>query len=197
MSSWIRDYLYLPLTGDKFGRQSTGGLEVAVTQNNKDVALFATWIIMGLWHGANWTFVIWGLYHSAVIFISRKISVPFGMLRESASRRFLGCVVTIPVMMLGWIPFRAESVDQAFDMLYTVFDISLYGSLGMRENVYLITALLMFGFVVAASVYENRQAFLSSPISIRVIGNVLLYTILLTGIFIFLRPVEQFIYFQF
>ena len=72
MSSWIRDYLYLPLTGVTV-RKSTGaggigeGLDIT-TASSKNKALFLTWAIMGLWHGANWTFVFWGLYHALMVF---------------------------------------------------------------------------------------------------------------------------------
>ena len=73
LSSWIRDYLYLPLKGAKVEDRSTGGLNIEknkkIDKNNS--ALFITWAIMGLWHGANWTFVVWGLYHSILIHLER------------------------------------------------------------------------------------------------------------------------------
>lgn len=67
LSSWIRDYLYLPLAGVKVHDRSTGGLGHATLDKRKNKALFASWAIMGLWHGANWTFVLWGLFHATVI----------------------------------------------------------------------------------------------------------------------------------
>ena len=75
LSSWIRDYLYLPIAGVKFQKNSIGGLPVEVHQDhrNKIKSLFITWSIMGLWHGANWTFLIWGLYHAIIIFSYRLI----------------------------------------------------------------------------------------------------------------------------
>ena len=70
-----RDYLYLPIAGVKFQKNSIGGLPVEVHQDhrNKIKSLFITWSIMGLWHGANWTFLIWGLYHAIIIFSYRLI----------------------------------------------------------------------------------------------------------------------------
>ncbi|MCA9428787.1 MAG: MBOAT family protein, partial [Candidatus Omnitrophica bacterium] len=68
LSSWIRDYLYLPLTGQAFRTSSRGGLEEAsdaeASDLRRDRALVLTWFIMGLWHGAQWTFALWGLFHA-------------------------------------------------------------------------------------------------------------------------------------
>jgi alginate O-acetyltransferase complex protein AlgI len=69
LSSWIRDYLYLPLAGVHVHDRSVGGLANATVDNKKNKTLFTTWAIMGLWHGANWTFILWGIYHSIVIFL--------------------------------------------------------------------------------------------------------------------------------
>ena len=76
LSSWIRDYLYLPLSGVKVIKTTgTGGIGEGsdTSKQNKNKALFLTWAIMGLWHGANWTFVFWGLYHASMIFLERKL----------------------------------------------------------------------------------------------------------------------------
>ena len=71
LSSWIRDYLYLPLMGAQVHDRSTGGLPTVESGRSgftRTRALFLTWGIMGLWHGANWTFVIWGLYHATLVY---------------------------------------------------------------------------------------------------------------------------------
>ncbi|MBL4735704.1 MAG: MBOAT family protein, partial [Flavobacteriales bacterium] len=78
LSSWVRDYLYLPLIGQPVRTESTGGLAVAAEQdgnNKRTFALFLAWFIMGLWHGAAWTFGIWGLYHALLLFVYRKFRI--------------------------------------------------------------------------------------------------------------------------
>ena len=75
LSSWVRDYLYLPLTGQKFREVSVGGLSDATIYKKDYKPLFITWGLMGLWHGANWTFVIWGIYHAILIFIYRTTKI--------------------------------------------------------------------------------------------------------------------------
>ena len=79
LSSWIRDYLYLPLTRTLVRDSSSqGGIETSAQSMNKkgrQPALFASWAIMGLWHGANWTFMFWGLWHAMIIFFYRHLSI--------------------------------------------------------------------------------------------------------------------------
>ena len=77
LSSWIRDYLYLPLQGEKIKAHSSGGISITVHHHKRSALLFLfiTWAIMGLWHGANWTFLIWGLYHASIIALYRLINI--------------------------------------------------------------------------------------------------------------------------
>lgn len=197
LSSWIRDYLYLPLTGERFNTNSQGGLEVALEQRKRSVALFGTWTIMGLWHGANWTFAVWGLYHAVVIYAARKINFRYPHWIRKGAQKFLGVCLTLPIMMLGWIPFRASSLGDVMIMWGKVFQFDQYTGLGMRENVYLVASALLFGFLVTSSFYSKRHLFdrLHSPY--RFVAYTLFYTFVLSLVIVFLRPVQQFIYFQF
>lgn len=198
LSSWIRDYLYLPLAGVKLAQESSsgGGLEVAVTQDRKDKALFSSWAIMGLWHGANWTFVVWGLYHAICVYIYRIINTS-KLISNINLNEIIAIALTLPIMMLGWIPFRADSVSDTFSMWIKVIDPSSYTFLGMRENAYLIAALILIGIFVTKFVTNfikeniDMQGYLFKCL------ETLLYFIILPLVLIFLRPINQFIYFQF
>ena len=101
--------------------------------------------IMGLWHGANWTFLIWGLYHAAIISIYR-ITQPKISKFPNWFKTLAGISLTLPIMMLSWIPFRASSLSDAFSMWSKLFNPFKYTWLGMRENTYLITFLVLIGF---------------------------------------------------
>ena len=114
LSSWIRDYLYLPLTGQKFQTNSMGGISEA-SGNGKVKALFLTWFIMGLWHGASWNFALWGLYHAVVIFIFRKVKV-LSNLSTKFPRLFWPFMFLI--IMAGWIPFRADDLASSFLLFF-------------------------------------------------------------------------------
>jgi alginate O-acetyltransferase complex protein AlgI len=103
LSSWLRDYLYVPLGGGRKGLVSSC------------INIMITMLLGGLWHGAAWTFIAWGALHGAVQAVERvwrhfregKASLP----------HWLGVIVTFHIVCLGWILFRAESFDLAMQML--------------------------------------------------------------------------------
>jgi D-alanyl-lipoteichoic acid acyltransferase DltB (MBOAT superfamily) len=199
LSSWIRDYLYLPLMGARVRDESTGGLATASDQpseNRRTAALFATWAIMGLWHGANWTFVLWGVYHAVLVYGHRRLPKLPSRLPEPVAS-FLGWAITLPLAMLSWIPFRAESLEMTLAMWGTLLQPSQYLALGMRENTYLVTALLLLAVVAAWLVRENAiPALRRTPLAWPVVQTAA-YAVAIALVFVFLRPINQFIYFQF
>jgi len=195
LSSWIRDYLYLPLAGVKVHDRSTGGLATETTMK-RDRALFVSWTIMGLWHGAHWTFVLWGFYHAVVIYIYRLLP-EFSFNIKQVWMSLLGLMVTFPIMMLSWIPFRADSLEETFIMWGRVFDLSAYSSLGMRENVYLVAAVVTLGVFLTYLIqqkifmrYKHNSVFKNTV-------EIILLSLMIPLVLIFLRPINQFIYFQF
>ncbi len=97
LSRWLRDYLYIPLGGNRKGR--------LLTYRN----LLATMLLGGLWHGAAWTFVIWGGIHGAGLALERA----FGIRPTSRTARWVGRVVTFHVVCFAWIFFRADSFVRA------------------------------------------------------------------------------------
>lgn len=111
LTSWFTDYLYIPLGG------SRGKLSHTIRN------IFIIFIISGLWHGANWTFILWGAYH-ACLFIplrlfekNHKKSFSLQSKRLTLSR-FLQIILTFLLVMIGWIFFRSETLSQAFEYLY-------------------------------------------------------------------------------
>jgi alginate O-acetyltransferase complex protein AlgI len=106
LSRWFRDYLYIPLGGS---RGSAGE-----TYRN----LFIVFFLVGLWHGAEWTFIVWGLYHGVLLATERATGLrrlPDGRLQ--ALRR----AATLVLVTIGWVPFRAEDMGQAGDVLGAMF----------------------------------------------------------------------------
>jgi alginate O-acetyltransferase complex protein AlgI len=199
LSSWIRDYLYLPLTGSRVRDESVGGLATAAdepTERRRTAALFATWAIMGLWHGASWNFVLWGLYHAALVFGHRVFSRRTWRLSPTAAG-LLGWSITLPLAMLGWIPFRAESIHATFEMWSKLFVPSQYLALGMRENAYLAAALLL---LISIGAWLARERALPALRRVPVIwpaAQAIGWAVAIALVFVFLRPIKQFIYFQF
>lgn len=101
LSTWLRDYLYIPLGGNRKGPVRTY------------VNLFITMLLGGLWHGASWTFVIWGGYHGVLLAVERAMGKR-GLVRGPA---FIQRAVTFLLVLVGWVLFRCETLGQAGSML--------------------------------------------------------------------------------
>ncbi|MDH3628235.1 MAG: MBOAT family protein [Acidobacteriota bacterium] len=199
LSAWIRDYLYLPLQGARFRGASTGGIEAReatekISFVRSNVALLLTWFIMGLWHGAAWRFAVWGLWHASMIIVYRLL-----MRRPPKLPKAIvvlgGWSLTTAFAMLGWIFFRAPTLDQAFQMVLRAFDPTALTTMAMRENNYLMTFLYFAGLLVVAGLLRLRTFAVPTPIRFVVAtgGN----AIMIAMVILFLRDVQQFIYFQF
>jgi D-alanyl-lipoteichoic acid acyltransferase DltB (MBOAT superfamily) len=200
LSSWIRDYLYLPLTGAKVQDRSVDGLTVAAGGAGAGLAaslsLFLTWAIMGLWHGAAWAFALWGVWHAAMITLYR-LTRPWTARLPAAVQRYGGWAWTLPVMMLGWIPFRTQSLEATLTLWGHLLRPSEWFHLGLRENIYLAAAVVLV-LVVAAPLGERLWRWLDARPGMPALG---LRTAGLAAVIamdlIYLRPANQFIYFQF
>jgi len=103
LSSWLRDYLYVPLGGGRKGLVSSC------------INVFITMVLGGLWHGAAWTFLAWGALHGGVQVIERLGRAAFG--DRKVVPTVVGVLVTFHIVCLGWILFRAESFELAMQML--------------------------------------------------------------------------------
>lgn len=196
LSSWIRDYLYLPLSGVKVQDRSIGGLGGVVEKDNKTKSLLITWALMGLWHGASWTFVVWGLYHAIVIMLYRMVARAGHGVAQNI-KAIGGWMVTAPVMMLGWIPFRAESLEDTLGMYGKLFQPSEYLWLGMRENTYLVTFVLTVSVVSTYLVMKYIVPGIKERGYALMVSDTAIYSVVIGLVFVFLRPINQFIYFQF
>ena len=100
-------------------------------------------------------------------------------------------------MMLSWIPFRADTVDMTFAMWGKVLSLAEYRWLGLRENTYLVAAVLLVGFFI---VYLTRR-YLAPRLArypvLQTGSESLVFGVIFLAAFVFLRPIQQFIYFQF
>ncbi|GGS26012.1 MBOAT family O-acyltransferase [Deinococcus knuensis] len=101
LSSWLREYLYISLGGNRHGRARTY------------LNLWLTMVLGGLWHGANWTFVLWGVWHGSILAVERRM-------KEASLWKPSPAWLTIPgtmiLVIIGWVMFRADSVPDAFRM---------------------------------------------------------------------------------
>ena len=103
LSTWFKEYLYIPLGGNRKGK--------ARTAINKIIVFFAT----GLWHGANWTFVLWGLYHGMFLLLEEFIP----LLKKLP--KFFAHIYTILVVTIGFVLFRADTISDALSYIAQMF----------------------------------------------------------------------------
>jgi len=131
LSGWFRDYLYIPLGGNRAGK----------VRNYFN--LFIVFFLCGLWHGASWTFVIWGIWHGLFLVIER---IGFGSIINKIPR-VLQFTYTLVIVLIGWVFFRADSVTHASQILKSMFLIS-YGDQSVFPSLtpQVITAFI-FGLV--------------------------------------------------
>jgi hypothetical protein len=151
---------------------------------------------MGLWHGANWTFLIWGIYHAILIYIYRSLSF-LGKNFNLKLKVLIGWFFTISFIMLSWIPFRSQSVTDCFQMWLKIINPLEYRYLGLRENIYLVTFLLFLGILMNFVLKEKIIIKKIFPRIVVWLSDLILIVILFCLTFVFLRPINQFIYFQF
>ena len=192
LSTWLRDYLYIPLGGNKKGNLRT--------YSNLITVMF----LGGLWHGASWNFVVWGLMHGGFLAIQKLISSYFPSLSNSVFLKSrLGKIITILgtqyLIFMTWLAFRVENFEILSYVLYKyvvwdfVIDSTLYGVLSHNK----IPIILILGFFILnyISYKRNLVKLLSEVKPVYWIGFLI---IVMTSIFLFYDTMpEQFIYFRF
>jgi alginate O-acetyltransferase complex protein AlgI len=139
LSSWLRDYLYIPLGGNRIGPARTY------------VNLMLTMLIGGLWHGASWTFVAWGGLHGAYLIGERLLGrwLPGGPWRATAAARFAAAAVTFVLVCVAWVFFRATSFGQAFAILEGMLGLGGGGGPAVFTAVNLALVAITMGAILA------------------------------------------------
>ncbi len=191
LSTWLRDYLYIPLGGNR-------GAEW-MTQRN----LWLTMLLGGLWHGAAWTFVIWGMYHGALLMGHRWWSRRINLLSSDSSSRthrlveFCKIAVFFQFTCLGFLIFRAQSLDQLIRMFSALIrpwrgvDIPAFKS-GFWELVFCIFVVSIIQLIQYLK--NDELAVMKFGVIARAIVYVVVfYLILVHGV----TGGKEFIYFQF
>jgi D-alanyl-lipoteichoic acid acyltransferase DltB (MBOAT superfamily) len=187
LSRWFRDYVYIPLGGSRGGDASTA-------RN-----LFLTMALAGLWHGASWTFVVWGGYYGVCQvagFWRRTSRTARGLppLADGPGDRFVQRVVTFNLVCLGWVFFRSDSLTTAFQLLGRL--ITAWGPAPLVTPLVLAVIALMLAAQYVPREIPARVLDRFSHLGPVVQGAVLaavLYAIVALGP----QGVAPFIYFQF
>ena len=192
LSRWVKDYLYKAQINylSKIFKEC---------EYIPVFALFISWAIMGLWHGPSWNFILWGFIHASYIFIYRILNnFEFITFKNKLLNKFITTILFNFFIMIAWIPFRSASFEEGVYRLFTIFDFTNlnYLNFGLRESTYLVS-FLMFVLYWLNYMIIKLQNQRNYPIIIQAIAWSL-YGFIGTPLLIsFLKPNNQFIYFQF
>lgn len=192
LTTWFRDYIYFPLGGSRCDKWK-------IIRN-----VYIVWGISGLWHGANWTFVSWGLFHASLLAIYNLFSintkyknvVAYGRLLPSA-KEFSQMAITFFLAVVGWIIFRAENMQQVYEFLSRMF-LTMFDGFNIK---YGKTEMLYgLGLLIIEWLQRDKQHALQFPATkvfqYRWVRWVIYYT-LMALVFFNLGKGQTFIYFQF
>lgn len=131
LSSWFRDYVYIPL----------GGNRVSKIKHIRN--LLIVWFLTGLWHGAAWNFVAWGLYYGVILIIEKYLLSPVLDRLPDVVRH----IYSIVLVVIGWVLFFSSSFGQAADYIRVMFGAGAHG-FADRESIYLLTSNLILWLIL-------------------------------------------------
>ncbi|MDR1499450.1 MAG: MBOAT family protein [Tannerellaceae bacterium] len=197
LTTWFRDYLYIPLGG------SRGGKWLSIRNT------MVIFLVSGFWHGANWTFIIWGAYH-ALLFVPLLLFGKNRRYRDTAAagrlfpniKEVLQMLLTFGLVVVGWIIFRAESIGQAVDYIKRMCSKSLF-SMPEMPGIGITKALAAttFLFILILFITEWRHRERDHGLSIRLKSQTARYAVYIALILalLFFKAAEpaSFVYFQF
>lgn len=177
LSTWFRDYVYIPLGGSRQGPLRS------------HLNLWITMILSGFWHGANWTFLIWGALHAFYLSVERITRWP-QRLGQVPGLRWLAIALVLAQVWVGWIFFRARSADQAVQVLGKLTHFT-WGAEGLSRFTWFLglgTVYLLYQGLRREGQRPSRLTPLTEPLALAIL---LVLSVYLRG------PGSAFIYFQF
>lgn len=206
LSTWFKDYLYIPLGGNRKGKFRTY------------LNLMTVFLVSGLWHGANWTYVAWGGLHGMYQVIGgltsplkRKAEARLGVKTDALSYKFIKVAITFALTCFAWIFFRADSINVAMayiERLFTCPDpwsltTGILYSIGLERqemNILLISVAVMLFVDILKRKKDIRIENIADNQNFWVRGViifVLIFTVIIFGAYGYSFDAQQFIYFQF
>lgn len=193
LSTWFRDYLYIPLGGSK------------VSKSRLIFNVLIVFLVSAFWHGANWTFIAWGLLNALFIlpsFFFNKNRINLDIVAKNSKlpnfKEFINIVFTFFLICLTWIFFRAENITQALEIFGNIFSKSIltipyYLGIG---HTYSLIVLIVF-FIVIEWLGRREEFAIHSILKNYTLIRILFYYLIIALIILFPGNEQEFIYFQF
>lgn len=183
LSTWLRDYLYIPLGGNRKGVSRTY------------INLMLTMLIGGLWHGAGWTFVAWGGLHGLYLIIERLFRSRIKIKIENVGAKLFLAFLTFNCVNITWVFFRAKDFETAMNLLGSMF--SIHGEKAILTTTNIVLVLGLMTLVFLGHFAMRRHSLVSVIDRMPRWLLVMVWGIMLFGLMIVQTSGQQFIYFQF
>ena len=177
LSSFFKDYVYIPLGGSK-------------TSKIKHIRnIMIVWLLTGLWHGAEWNFIIWGLYYGLLLLIEKFL------IKDSIKEKYFYHIITLIIVNIGWLIFRETNFNELLLSFKTLFGMYGLGSL----NTLLYTGILSFRYILAfiLGIIFAGDIIPKNVKESKLFELLLIIIFLLTIVFIVVGSYNPFIYFRF
>ena len=150
LSSWLRDYLYIPLGGNRNGKFGT-------YRNN-----MLTMLLGGLWHGANWTFMFWGFLHGMYLIMQRQLGKPFGTMMSglrfpNGLKVCTNIALTYFFTCLAWIFFRATSFGKATDVIAGIVGLEGFSFVNVMNKFIVMKGVLLIGILLVVEISDLKM----------------------------------------
>lgn len=186
LSQWFRDYLYIPLGGNR------------VDKNTYIRNIFIVWFCTGLWHGANWTFILWGLYYGCLLLLEKFF------LREKLEKlpKPISHIYTLLVVLIGWVFFMSPNITTAFSTLGKMIGIGTTTFANNQAKFMLKSYFILFvlATLLSTKVYDRIQIFVYNQYKMKAVYTTwTIYIILLIVCIAFIvgGTYHSFLYFAF
>lgn len=135
LGSWFREYIYIPLGGNR------------VSLGNQIRNIFAVWFLTGLWHGASWNFIVWGLYYGVILLLEKMV---FAKILKRTPK-FIKHTYTMLLVIIGWVFFASPDLSYAMEYLKVMFGLGHNLIIDSAGIYYLYTNAIMFAILVICS----------------------------------------------
>ena len=184
LMSWFRDYIYIPLGGSRVSK--------IITARN----ILLVFALSGLWHGANWTFVTWGIYH-AILLIAYSLFISKIKLPKSAITSVIGALLTFAAATIGWIIFRSADINEAWGIISKIFSASLFDYVTTNKEHYLVYIAIMLAIEWIYRKQEHALCIAGTGLLKYKAARWAVYYLIVVAILLLAGPNDTFIYFQF
>lgn len=186
LSQWFRDYLYIPLGGNR------------VDKNTYIRNIFIVWFCTGLWHGANWTFILWGLYYGCLLLLEKFF------LKEKLEKlpKPISHIYTLLVVLIGWVFFMSPNITTAFSTLGKMISIGTTTFANNQAKFMLKSYFIVFvlAILLSTKVYDRIQIFVYNQYKMKAVyttWTIYIILIIVCIAFIVGGTYHSFLYFAF